>query len=251
MKTNHVGAACSFALSLTALMVNTVNAASISGQGTWESTLQGRDLDGNLSTFEAYYDTALNITWLADANHAKTSGFDADGLMYWTTANTWAANLNPYNSGITGWRLPTVTDTGVPGCDYSETGGTDCGYNVDTATSEMVHMFYSTLGNKGYYDTLGVAPQGYWGLTNSGAFSNIIAYNYWSATQQEYSPYTDSAWYFNTYYGFQTDYYKASSFNAWAVHASDVGASAAPVPAAAWLFGSGLLSLLGLSRCKA
>lgn len=45
----------------------TMHAISISGQGTWETTLQGRDLDGNLNTFKAYYDTVLNITWLADA----------------------------------------------------------------------------------------------------------------------------------------------------------------------------------------
>ena len=45
-----------------------VHAAAISGQGTWETTLQGRDLYGNLSTFEAYYDTVLNATWLDAVN---------------------------------------------------------------------------------------------------------------------------------------------------------------------------------------
>src|SRR3989344_215147 len=58
------------------------HAASVSGQGTWETTLQGRDLDGNLSTAEAYYDTALNITWLANANYAGTT-------MDWSNANAW------------------------------------------------------------------------------------------------------------------------------------------------------------------
>ena len=71
------------ALSLMLGFVSAANAASVSGQGTWKTTLQGRDLDGNLFTIEAYYDTALNITWLADANYAKTSGYDADGLMNW------------------------------------------------------------------------------------------------------------------------------------------------------------------------
>ena len=32
------------------------------------AALLGRDLDGNLSTAEAYYDTVLGITWLGDAN---------------------------------------------------------------------------------------------------------------------------------------------------------------------------------------
>jgi hypothetical protein len=27
------------------------------------------------------YDTDLNVTWLADANYAQTSGYDADGFM--------------------------------------------------------------------------------------------------------------------------------------------------------------------------
>src|SRR3972149_4947029 len=105
------------------------HAASVSGQGTWQTTLQARDLDGNLSTAEAYYDTSLNITWLANANYAGDA-------MNWASANAWAASLN-FN-GITGWRLPTVTDTDGPdadalgndGCNYSYAGGTDCGYNV-------------------------------------------------------------------------------------------------------------------------
>jgi hypothetical protein len=29
---------------------------------------------GHLATFDAYYDTAQNITWLADANYAQTMG---------------------------------------------------------------------------------------------------------------------------------------------------------------------------------
>jgi len=219
------------------------HAASVSGQGTWETTLQGRDLDGNLSTFEAYYDTALNITWLANANYAGTT-------MSWTTAIAWAAGLDPYGSEIIGWRLPTVTDTGTPGCDLFYTG-TDCGYNVNTATGEMAHMFYTTLGDKAYYDTSGVGPQEGWGLTNTGPFSNVQSYYYWSAT--EYAPDTTIAWGF-AWGGFDTDFGsqgyadKSDSLYAWAVHSGDVGAAVVPVPAAVWLFGSGLLGLVGMSR---
>jgi hypothetical protein len=32
------------------------------------ASLLARDLDGNLTTAEAYYDTVLGITWLANAN---------------------------------------------------------------------------------------------------------------------------------------------------------------------------------------
>ncbi len=48
--------------------------AALGISGTTHAALQGRDLDGNLATFEAYYDTVLDITWLADANYAMTIG---------------------------------------------------------------------------------------------------------------------------------------------------------------------------------
>jgi len=50
-------------------------AVGVSGQGTWETTLQPRDLSGSPTTIEAYYDTVLDITWLVDANYARTSGY--------------------------------------------------------------------------------------------------------------------------------------------------------------------------------
>jgi hypothetical protein len=37
-------------------------------------------------------------------------------------------------------------------------------------------------------------------------------------------------------------------FHAWAVRDGDIGA--VPIPAAAWLFGSGLLGLIGVARKK-
>ncbi len=225
------------------------HAAAVSGQGTWETTLQGRDLDGNLATFEAYYDTALNITWLANANYAGTA-------MNWTTANAWAAGLNPYGSGVTGWRLPTTIDADGPdadalgndGCSYTNFyQGIDCGYNI-TAHSEMSHMFYVTLGDKAYYTTSGSGPQAGWGLTNTGPFSNVQANNYWSATEDASD--TSVAWNFLFGLGYQNRYGKTGGFYAWAVHSGDVGAPAVPVPAAVWLFGSGLVGLIGFARRK-
>jgi hypothetical protein len=54
------------------------------------------------------YDSDLNITWLQDANYARTSGYDADGLMTWLAATTWAANLS--YGGFDDWRLPTFDE---------------------------------------------------------------------------------------------------------------------------------------------
>ena len=50
------------------------------------------------------YDDHLNITWLQDANYAKTSGYDSDGLMNWANAVDWADNL--IYGGYNDWRLP-------------------------------------------------------------------------------------------------------------------------------------------------
>ena len=239
----HSRSAASALFVVASVLSTLTHAAAVSGQGTWESTLQGRDLDGNLATFEAYYDTALNITWLANANYAGTT-------MTWTTANSWAAGLSPYDSGITGWRLPTTIDVGNDGCTYTNLyQGVDCGYNI-TTHSEISHMFYVTLSNKAYYDTAGNIQPG-WGLTNTGPFSNVQPNAYWSATEYASSPYY--AWFFNPYNGEQNRGLKYDSLHvyAWAVHSGDVGASVVPVPAAVWLFGSGLLGLIGVVRRKA
>jgi len=82
MKPRLCGTVCVYAFSIFSV---TANAVPVSGQGTWETTLQGRDLDGNNLTAEAYYDTALDITWLANA--------DINGEMDWFAANTWAGVL--------------------------------------------------------------------------------------------------------------------------------------------------------------
>ena len=254
------------ALSLCAAVVpNLALAVAISGQGTWESTLQGRDLDGNLATFEAYYDTALDITWLANANHGVGGHYDwadgfNDGLMTWANANAWAASLNPYGSGVTGWRLPAVSPvdgTTADDASLSYIGTEDLGYNVSapgtafagSTASELAHLFYNTLGNKGYCDPTTstvsncVSQPGY-GLYNTGPFSNVQAARYWSAT--EFAPSTSNAWGFINYRGSQFSLDKTNRIHVWAVHAGDVGTSAVPVPPAAWLLASGLLGLIGM-----
>ncbi len=212
------------------------NAAPVSGQGTWESTLIARNLDGNATTAEAYYDTALGITWLKDAN--------VNGLMTWTNANAWASALTL--GGYTNWRLPDTVDTGTSGCNFSNSG-TDCGYNVATSTGEMASMFYDTLGNLAYKNTAGVVQPGS-GLSNTGLFSNMQAGHYWSATG--FAPDANKAWYLGFGNGSQYFGAKDTLKSAWAVHSGDVGTAVVPVPAAAWLLGSGLLGLVGVSRRK-
>jgi len=209
-----------------------VASASASLLGRLPATPDGTD-------YQAYYDDQLDITWLADAN--------VNGQMTWDTANTWAANLDV--NGVTGWRLPTMVDSGASGCDFAYTG-TDCGYNVQTGSaattvySEMASLFYDTLGNLAYNDTSGAAPQSGWSLTNTGPFSNLQSNYYWSGL--EYAPDPGSAWYFRFFDCAQNFQGKARSFYALAVHSGNV--SAVPVPAAVLLFGSGLIGLIGVAR---
>lgn len=58
------------------------------------------------------YDDVLNVTWLQDANYAKTSGYSRTGKMSWADATKWVSTLvyhDPVrNVDHTGWRLPKV-----------------------------------------------------------------------------------------------------------------------------------------------
>jgi hypothetical protein len=175
------------------------------------------------------YDDTLDITWLQDANYAQTSGYDVDGKMTWDNANTWAAGLS--YGGYDDWRLASAGDT--------PTGG----YNV--TTGELGHMFYNNLGNTASTSILGNVS--FTDATLGGgteSFLNVQSYAYWLG--EEYAPYTNNAWAFITVYGDQTNYLKSDSFYSWAVRAGDV--SSVPVPAAAWLFGTALLGLVGVKR---
>ena len=82
------------------------------------------------------YDDHLNITWLQDANYAKTSNYDADGQMSWAGATAWAANLSYLDSvrNVTydDWRLPTTVDGPYV---FGYNGTTTAGYNI--TSSEM------------------------------------------------------------------------------------------------------------------
>ncbi len=203
----------------------------------------------------AYYDTTTNLTWVADANLAQTSGYDADGRMNWTTAVAWTASLNAQNAGlgyagVNSWRLPTATDTGLPGCESLAFFGTDCGWNVDLATSEMGRMFSSTLGNTGFYDALGVPTGACINTTpiclfSTGPFSNLQPDRYWSGTV--YALDTSLAWDYVFADGRQNFDDMVVSHYAWAVATGDV--AVVPIPAAVWLFGSAL-SLMGVMRRK-
>jgi len=171
------------------------------------------------------YDSDLDITWLQDANYAKTSGYSANGLMNWATATAWSDNL--VYGGYSDWRMPT---TGQPdaSCDGS-------GYHC--VGSELGHLFYQELGVAAGSDvTTGVASE-------LAKFVNIQSYVYWSAT--EYVP-SSTAWAFVFGDGYEGLGGEGVPFFAWAVRSGDV--AAAPEPASLSLLVAGLAAWMGGRR---
>ena len=218
---------------------------------------------------QAYYDDVLDITWIADANLADTTtfgvlGINANGSMNWAKSNEWIAAMNTAAYlGKSDWRLPTVGPLNGSNFNYSPSynGSTDFGYNqseqgtayAGSTGSEMAHLFYNTLNNKGWCDPLSstadicVLSQADVGLSNAGPFSNLQPGSpYWFGT--EYAPVTSRAWIFFFLAGDQGYADKPSALSAWAVRPGDI--APVPVPGAVWLFG-GALTLLGAVRRRA
>lgn len=195
--------------------------AGIPGQGTWETTLLPRDLDNNWSNgAEAFYDTALNITWLRSA-HPNTGS--------WFNFSNWVADL-AFGTAID-WRLPATQDSGPPYSTglygYGGSGATT-GFNVDPSVSELAHLFFVTLGNRSTYDVSGNVNEGSTvGFTNVGNFLGLSGMSLWSETP--YALDSNSYWYFKGTegaLGVQSQF--SSGIGAVAVHDGDVGVS--PVP---------------------
>ena len=182
--------------------------------GVLPATLGGTD-------WQAYYDDQLDISWTANAN--INSG------ATWANQAAWAAGLDI--DGVTGWRLPSMDVNGddvIVSCTSDQAACKD---------NEYGHLF-----NYGAGAVFGS------GITSSspGPFSNVQSGLYWSGTELASNPI--GAWNFEFFGGLGGVAAKNNSFFAWAVHSGDV--SAVPVPAAVWLFGSGLIGLLGAARRK-
>lgn len=197
------------------------------------------------------YDDVLNITWLQDANYAKTSNYDADGLMSWASANAWAAQLN--YGGIGGWRLPTVKPIGSDwNLNVSYDGSSDVGYNKNTANDELAFMYFNNLGLKSAYTPSGSFQHGGTGLTgysnDIGLVHNLIAYAYWTATAAPL-PFAGIAFDFYVAYGLQDYTFQITELHAWAVHDGDIAIiNRTPEPASSALLIAALAGLLGCQQ---
>jgi hypothetical protein len=267
-----LGPKAAIALAASMVFAGTSHALGVPGQGTWETTLQPRDINGD-GVVDAYYDAVLNVSWLADGQAARGTAYETteyppgSGAATFANALAWTTALDVY--GVSGWRLPRLIDTGAPGCQWAYVG-TDCGYNVQTISSdgqtvysELAHLYYLTLGNLGRYDAQGFgrANAGSYGLVNTGSFVNFVSQPYWHVVANP-PPNADSAWVFVNEWGLQPDWDLSEwrQFNspepiafAIAVLDGDVSAVIAqvPEPATYGLMGVGLLAIWGATFRRA
>jgi len=227
------------------------------------------------------YDSALDATWTRDANllgtlentygystivdaiiaakpviHNTPNGndnggkgvynlsandFGVNGQVNWWAAQAYVSYLNSLNNGSgyggsNQWALPTTPDS-------------DNSFGYNQTDSQLGELYYNELNALAYPGTngsnFGILHDGSYNTSsNAGPFSNTKTYVYWSGTEYAADPYF--AWAFTTSNGGQGSTSKGNPAYAWA--ASPGLVSAVPLPGAAWLFGAGMLGLLGLRR---
>jgi hypothetical protein len=219
------------------------------------------------------YDEDRDITWMQNA-------FAAGGDIGRTEAMAWVGDLE--FGGFDDWRLPTTlnVDLSTAGFSCDQDNRTRLYLNLaPCAGGEMGHLIFGEgleWDKGGATDPDLAGKLAYGSLIDSSGnlwFDNVYGGGYWTSedylwTDQAYedpegtegakarTPKDGFGW---LYYfsgstlgpdsGYKTILATGNGRAVWAVRDGDVLA-AVPLPAAVWLFGSGLLGLAGLARRK-
>jgi hypothetical protein len=142
------------------------------------------------------YDTDTGLTWIQDANYAKTSGYNSDGAMPYQEGLNWVEKLE--YGGYSDWRLPFTGSPPPPD-------------NVAEATSEMGHLYYVELGNiEGSF-------------TNPGPFTNLYMGHMAQALPEDTPP--GRCFYFAWSFGQSSTDFLYSHGIPWGVRDGDTGPS--------------------------
>ena len=157
------------------------------------------------------YDDVNNITWLADANYIKTSGYiltlshsNPKGLIIWTKATTWVDNLS--FGGTSGWRFP----------NYNE---------LNYMCQEYLNLDSSPLTPQQAADTVGISNLqdfGYW-LTTTCSSNSECGTNSCSSSICSIRSGTLYKPMFNIHNGLYDEVPKDSARYVWAVHTGNIG----------------------------
>lgn len=141
------------------------------------------------------YDTANNITWLANGNFAATDRFglplcagsgsqpcvNASGSMNYASAAAWVSAMNAANYlGHHDWQLP-ATPAVDPGCTKTGPNGDSFGYGC--TASAFGALYYEMLKLEAPNTAVPIPAN------TVGPFSNLQPYLYWSQTSAGSSGY--------------------------------------------------------------
>jgi hypothetical protein len=205
-----------------------------------------------------YYDTVLGITWAADTNYAKTSGFSDTGLITPQGASALASSFIFQNEATnvlyTDWRLPTLGpdvqnfDSGIEGSNGRRprgqgATGTGWGTPADSGIySELGWMYYANLGGLPRCESVADEPCEFnpnYGLPDHGAgpdkgpFPNLQLDFYWTDVRVP-GPGVDTFYAFTFEDGNQNPRAPHNGREGlayvWLVHDGDVAAAPAPEP---------------------
>jgi hypothetical protein len=165
----------------------------------------------------ADYNEIAHLTWPTDTNHKKSRGYANDEHVNRDATNNWALQWDV--SGVTGWHL---ADTDSPCADAycsKREAGTLFHNKPDASRGNNNPSRHNTK-----HDLFSHKDSRYWSDS-------------WHTNRPDDTPYAE--------------YYRGGQGHSGKTyHFDKCEVSAVPVPAAVWLFGSGLICLIGIGRRK-